>query len=144
MQGRSRQEPEVLDAEAMAGQMVPEGSVFAFLAEHRRELLPDSFVTDLFPSGTGRASLPADLVGTVLVLQALSDLSDGQAVDALTFGTGKVALRAFADPAVGRPVHAGVLAQADREVVPAPPGVRRGRPDDRPDRVAAGGGASGR
>lgn len=135
----------MLDAEAMAGHLGPEGSVFASLAEHRRELLPDSFVTDLFPSGTGRASLPADLVGTVLVLQALSDLSDGQAVDALTFGIRwKVALRAFADPAVGRPVHAGVLAQADREVVAAPPGVRRGRPDDRPDRVAAGGGASGR
>ena len=61
------------------------GSVFAFLAEHRRELFPDSFTADLFTSRTGRPSLPADLVGSVLVLQALYDLSDGQAADALRF-----------------------------------------------------------
>src|SRR3974377_738206 len=61
------------------------GSVFAFLAEHRGELFPDSFTADLFTSRTGRPSLPADLVGSVLVLQALHDLSDGQAADALKF-----------------------------------------------------------
>jgi transposase len=59
--------------------------VFAFLAEHRRELFPDSFTADLFPSRTGRPSLPADLVGSVLVLQALYDLSDGQAADAVKY-----------------------------------------------------------
>ena len=69
----------------MAGHLVPAGSVFAFLAEHRRELFPDSFTADLFASGTGRPSLSADLVGSVLVLQALYDLSDGQAADALKF-----------------------------------------------------------
>ncbi len=36
--------------------------MFAFLAEHRRELFPESFTADLFPSATGRPSLPADLV----------------------------------------------------------------------------------
>ena len=61
------------------------GSVFAFLAEHRAELFPDSFTADLFGSRTGRPSLSADLVGSVLVLQALHDLSDGQAADALKF-----------------------------------------------------------
>jgi hypothetical protein len=85
MQGRSQQDRELLDAGEMAGHLVPAGSVFAFLAEHRRELFPDSFTADLFGSATGRPSLPADLVGSVLVLQALHDLSDGQAADALKF-----------------------------------------------------------
>ena len=67
---------ELLDAGEMAGHLVPPGSVFAFLAEHRRELFPDSFTADLFPSRTGRPSLPADLVGVVLVLKELYDLSD--------------------------------------------------------------------
>ena len=39
----------------------------------------------MFPSRTGRPSLPADLVGPVLVLQALYDLSDPQTADALQF-----------------------------------------------------------
>jgi hypothetical protein len=85
MQGRSRLDRELLDAEMIAGHLVPAGSVFAFLAERRQELFPDSFIADLFPSGTGRPSLSADLVGSVLVLQALYDLSDGQAADALKF-----------------------------------------------------------
>jgi len=85
MQGRARQDRELLDAGELAGHLVPEGSVFAFLAERRRELFPDSFTADLFTSSTGRPSLPADLVGSVLVLQALLDLSDGQTADALKF-----------------------------------------------------------
>jgi Transposase DDE domain/Transposase domain (DUF772) len=85
MQGRSRQDRELWDAGELAGHLVPQGSVFAFLAEHRQELFPDSFTADLFTSRTGRPSLPADLVGSVLVLQALLDLSDGQAADALKF-----------------------------------------------------------
>jgi hypothetical protein len=64
---------------------VAPGSVFGFLAEHRRELFPDSFTADLFPSRTGRPSLPADLVGSVLVLKELFDLSDTQTADALKF-----------------------------------------------------------
>jgi hypothetical protein len=64
---------------------VAPGSVFAFLAEHRGELFPDSFTADLFPSRTGRPSLPADLVGSVLVLKELYDLSDAQTADALKY-----------------------------------------------------------
>src|SRR5712672_1791938 len=86
MQGKSRMDRELLDAGEMAGHLVPPGSVFAFLAEHRRELFPDSFTADLFPSRTGRPSLPADLVGAVLVLKELYDLSDPQTADALKFG----------------------------------------------------------
>ena len=54
MQGKSRMDRELLDAGEMAGHLVPPGSVFAFLAERRRELFPDSFTADLFPSRTGR------------------------------------------------------------------------------------------
>ena len=78
-------ERELLDAEAMVGQLVPAGSVFALLAEHRRELFPDSFISDLFTSRTGRPSLPADLVGSVLVLKELYDLSDRQTAEALMY-----------------------------------------------------------
>jgi hypothetical protein len=85
MQGKARTDRELLDAGEMAGHLVPPGSVFAFLAEHRRELFPDSFTADLSGSGTGRPSLPADLVGSVLVLKELYDLSDTQAADALKF-----------------------------------------------------------
>src|SRR5438445_7578702 len=85
MQGQSRMDRELLDAGEMAGHLVPPGSVFAFLAEHRGELFPDSFIADLFPSWTGRPSLPADLVGSVLVLKELFDLSDAQTAEALRF-----------------------------------------------------------
>ena len=85
MQGQSRIDRELLDAEMIAGHLVPAGSVFAFLAEHRRELFPDSFTADLFRSRTGRPSLPADLVGAVLVLKELYDLSDAQTAEALAF-----------------------------------------------------------
>jgi hypothetical protein len=85
MQGQSRMDRELLDAGEMAGHLVPPGSVFAFLAEHRRELFPDSFTADLFPSRTGRPSLPADLAGSVLVLKELHDLSDAQTAEALKF-----------------------------------------------------------
>ena len=85
MQGKSRRDRELLDAGEMAGHLVPPGGVFAFLAEHRHELFPDSFTADLFPSRTGRPSLPPDLAGSVLVLKELYDLSDAQAADALKF-----------------------------------------------------------
>jgi IS5 family transposase len=85
MQGISRTGHDLWDAGDVAGHLLPEGSVFAFLAEHRRELFPDSFTADLFPSRTGRPSLPADLVGSVLVLKELYDLSDPQTADALKY-----------------------------------------------------------
>ena len=85
MQGISRADRDLWDAEEVTGHLVAPGSVFAFLAEHRRELFPDSFTADLFPSRTGRPSLPADLVGSVLVLKELFDLSDTQTADALKF-----------------------------------------------------------
>ena len=102
MQGRSEVQRELLDVESVAGHLLPAGSVFAFLAEHRRDLLPDAMFADLFPSGRGRPSVPADVVATVLVLQALHHLSDREAAEAVTFD-----LRWKA--AVGLPITAGAF-----------------------------------
>ena len=85
MQGMTRLDRDLWDAGEVTGHLVPPGSVFAFLAAHRTELFPDSFTADLFPSRTGRPSLPADLVGSVLVLKELYDLSDTQTADALKY-----------------------------------------------------------
>ena len=74
-----------MDAETLVGELVAPGSVFAFLAEHRHEMFPESFIADLFKSRTGRPSLPADLIGSVLVLKELYDLSDPQTADALRY-----------------------------------------------------------
>jgi hypothetical protein len=83
VQGSSSVEPELLDAAGLVGHLVRPGTVFAFLAERRREVFPDSLFVDLFPSGTGRPSLAADVIGSVMVLQRLHDLSDGEAAEAV-------------------------------------------------------------
>ncbi len=83
MQGHSESNPELLDAAALCRQLVPDGSVEAFLADHRHELFPDEMFEDLFPSGRGRPSIPADVVASVMVLQALEGLSDRDAARAL-------------------------------------------------------------
>ena len=48
-----------------------------------RYLFPDELFADLFPSDRGRPSVPADVVATVMVLQALEGLSDREADDAV-------------------------------------------------------------
>ena len=84
MQGLSDLNRELLDASALCRQLVPQGSVEAFLADHRRELFPDEMFEDLFLSKRGRPSIPADTVASVMVLQALEGLSDRDAARALT------------------------------------------------------------
>ena len=71
--------------ESVAGHLLPAGSVFAFLAEHRRRLFPDVMFDDLFPSGRGRPSVPPEVMASVIVLQTLHGLSDRDAADAVTF-----------------------------------------------------------
>jgi IS5 family transposase len=83
VQGRSESNPELLDAAALCRQLVPDGTVEAFLADHRHDLFPDEMFEDLFPSGRGRPSIPADVVASVMVLQALEGLSDRDAARAL-------------------------------------------------------------
>ena len=80
VQGSSDPNRELLDAAALVGHLVPAGSVYAFLAEHRQRLFPDELFADLFPSGRGRPSVPADVIATVMVLQALEGLSDRDAI----------------------------------------------------------------
>jgi len=83
MQGKSDPNAELLDAAALCRHLVDDGSVHAFLADHRHELFPDELFADLFPSGRGRPSVPADVIASTMVLQALEGLSDRQAADAL-------------------------------------------------------------
>ncbi len=83
MQGHSDPNRELLDARALCGELVPEGSVEAFLADHRSELFPDELFQDLFASDRGRPSVPGDVIACVMVLQALEGLSDRDAARAL-------------------------------------------------------------
>ena len=83
VQGSSDPNRELLDAAALVGHLVPAGTVYAFLAEHRHRLFGDELFADLFGSGRGRPSVPAEVIATVMVLQSLEGLSDREAVQAL-------------------------------------------------------------
>jgi hypothetical protein len=83
VQGRSGVDRELLDTAALVGHLVPAGSVYGLLAEHRGRVFPDGMFADLFPSGKGRPSVPAAVIASVLVLQTLQDLSDAEAMQAV-------------------------------------------------------------
>ena len=83
VQGSSDPNRELLDAAALVGHLVPAGTVYAFLAEHRERLFPDDMFADLFGSARGRPSVPAEQIATVMVLQSLEGLSDREAVQAV-------------------------------------------------------------
>ena len=85
MQGHSDDQRELLDAESVAGHLLKPDSMFAFLASHRHELFPEQLFADLFPSRRGRPSVPAEVMASVITLQALHGLSDNETVDAVTF-----------------------------------------------------------
>ena len=86
MQGFERADRQFLDAEMLAGHLVPAGSMFAFLAAHRAGVFPDADYADLFaPPGFGRPSLPATRMAAVLALQALHDYSDRETAEAVRF-----------------------------------------------------------
>jgi transposase len=82
MQGVELVDRELLDARALVGHLVPEGSMFEFLAEHRQGVFPDEAFEDLFPSGRGRPSIPGSVMASVLVLQTLHDYSDRETAEA--------------------------------------------------------------
>lgn len=82
VQGSSDPNRELLDAQALVGHLVPLGSVYSFLAQHRQRLFPDELFADLF-GGRGRPSQPGELVATVMVLQSLEGLSDRDAIESL-------------------------------------------------------------
>jgi Transposase domain (DUF772) len=72
-----------LDAVSWCHHLVPEGSVYAFLAGHRRQLFPPELFADVARQGGGYPSVPTEVVATVMVLQAREGLSDRQGVSAL-------------------------------------------------------------
>jgi hypothetical protein len=82
MQGVECMQRELLDAGALVGHLVPESSMFWFLAIHRGQVFPDEQFADLFPSGRGRPSIPAPVAAAVLTLQTLYDLSDAETAEA--------------------------------------------------------------
>jgi hypothetical protein len=101
MQGEADRQRELLDVEAVAGHLLPAGSVFAFLAQHRSRLFSASMFADLFPSGRGRPSVPPEVIASVIVLQTLHGYSDREAVDAVTFDLRWKAACGYAIDAVG-------------------------------------------
>jgi hypothetical protein len=86
MQGFERMDRHLTDVAALAGHLIPAGSMFAFLAEHRAEVFPDADYADLFaPPGSGRPSVPATQMAAVMTLQALHDYSDRETAEAVRF-----------------------------------------------------------
>ncbi|KUH87733.1 hypothetical protein AU186_03610 [Mycobacterium sp. GA-1999] len=75
----------MLDAESVAGHLLKSDSMFAFLATRRSQLFPEEMFADLFPSRRCRPSVPAEVMTSVITLQALHGLSDNETVDAVTF-----------------------------------------------------------
>ena len=83
MQGERAAEPVGLDVWETCRELVPAGSVFAFLAEHREALFPAGMFADMYPSPNGRPSLPPQVLAATVVLQALYGLSDFETVQEL-------------------------------------------------------------
>jgi hypothetical protein len=72
-----------MDAATWCRHLVPDGSVYACLADHRRELFPPELFAELTRRGGGHPSVPAEVIATVMVLQVLEGLSDREAISAL-------------------------------------------------------------
>jgi hypothetical protein len=72
-----------MDAAIWCRHLVPDRSRYGFLADHRYQLFPPETFADLTRQGRGRPSVPAEVVASVLVLQALEGLSDREAASSL-------------------------------------------------------------
>ena len=70
---------------AFCSTLLEPGSLYHFLQEHRREIFADAKFAHLYPSGTGRPSIPASRVASVMVLQTLEGLSDREALDQVRY-----------------------------------------------------------
>ncbi|MCX4966967.1 IS1182 family transposase [Streptomyces sp. NBC_00654] len=64
-------------------ELIPAGSVFAFLAEHRGRLFPAEMFADMYPSANGRPSMPPQILAAAITVQALHGLSDFETVQEL-------------------------------------------------------------
>ena len=99
MQGFERIDRQLSDVAALAGHLVPENSMFAFMAAHRAGVFPDADYADLFaPAGLRRPSVPATQMAAVMTLQTLHDYSDRETAEAVRFDVRwKVAIGAALD-----------------------------------------------
>ena len=139
MQGRSEDQRELLDAESVVGHLIKPGSVFAFLAEYRKQLFPDAMFADLFPSQRGRPSVPADVMASVIVLQTLHGMSDSETTDAITFDLRWKA--AVGWPLTAKAFHDTTLTYWRRRLAASQdpkPDSPRGAGGDRADRSSQG------
>jgi hypothetical protein len=83
MQGERAGEPVGPDVWETCRELIPAGSVFAFLAGHREALFPAEMFADMYPSPNGRPSVPPQVLAAAVVLQALHGLSDFETVQEL-------------------------------------------------------------
>ncbi len=83
MQGEWAGEPVGADVWETCRELIPAGSVFAFLAEHRDTLFPKSMFADMYPSTNGRPIMPPQVLSAAVVLQSLYGVSDFEAVQEL-------------------------------------------------------------
>lgn len=72
---------DLLDANAVCGHLLAEGSVFRHLATLGDTLFQDDDFADLYDPGRGRHSVPPSLLAKVVLLQRLEDISDAEAVE---------------------------------------------------------------
>jgi hypothetical protein len=83
MQGERPAELAGPDVWETCRELIPAGSVFAFLAGHRDALFPEAMFADMYPSPNGRPSVPPQVLAVTVVLQALHGLPDHDAALAL-------------------------------------------------------------
>src|ERR1700678_3715150 len=83
MQGERSVELAGPDVWETCRELIPAGSVFAFLAGHRDAVFPAGMFADMYPSPNGRPSVPPQVLAVTVVLQALYGLTDHDAAQAL-------------------------------------------------------------
>ena len=109
-----------MDAASWCRHLVPDGSVYAFLADHRHQLFPPELFADVVRQGGGHPSVPAEVVATVMVLQALEGLSDRGGHQRAVARYRLEGCLWVAPGRRGLPSHgAGVLAQPHPHLAPA-------------------------
>lgn len=64
-------------------ELIPAGSVFAFLAGHREVLFTAEMSAGMYPSPSGRPGLPPQILASTVVLQAVHGLPDFETVQEL-------------------------------------------------------------
>ena len=72
------------DPRVLVGDQLREGSLYRLLADHGHQMFPDGYFAGLFTeSAKGRPTVAAQVLATVMLLQAFEGLSDREACDRL-------------------------------------------------------------